>query len=660
MPGSESRSDHNFRHAKVMPRSGDAVTHTFSPSPVALAVPRALAQLAECGGAPAEQVVQPLGSRPDSAGAGELATDGARALAGTAREDPAADRATWAASALLHLTEEPGRRDIHGALVRGTARNEVAAAELAATAACLANTPPHGGAIILGASVSAELTGTGLDPEWLRHRIYELTGTCLTVDVTEAWVRGTRLLVVTAPRAIEPIRVDGRITWRVGGSCVPVDPTTWHARRMAELRFDWSAEESAVPATSARPAAIAQARGFLQDSGEVHALELAAAADAELLRRLNVVTGTGMLTNAGVLAFVGRGAPCVDYIRREQAGGDSVIRVRREGRSLLEELAEAFLAIDVNNRTLHLRSGLSVGQLNEVPPLAAREAVVNGVAHREWAVAEPTVIEHVGRTLRVTSPGGFVAGVTEQNLMTHPSRSRNRALTELLAALRVAEREGIGVDRMVRDMVAVGHGLPEIREVPGPYVRTSLVGDALDEAWIEWLSRLQPRSERDDVNSLLILRHLVREGWADAVSIGPVIQLSDAEVAGALAKLAVATMAGSPVLVAVDGVPATGPRSWCLSRSARDHLSALDRLRTRGPRWPEREVVALSYARARGRISTTELASLVGASATNLGGVLKGLEDDGQLIPSRATRRGKGFYYQLAAAQPDHAPTVVR
>lgn len=34
-----------------------------------------------------------------------------------------------------------------------------------------------------------------------------------------------------APQAIEPIRVDSRIGWRVGANCVEVDPTTWHAKR---------------------------------------------------------------------------------------------------------------------------------------------------------------------------------------------------------------------------------------------------------------------------------------------------------------------------------------------------------------------------------------------------------------------------------------------
>ncbi len=60
---------------------------------------------------------------------------------------------------------------------------------------------------------------------------------------------------------------------------------------------------------------------------------------------------------------------------------------------------------------------------------------------------------------------------------------------------------------------------------------------------------------------------------------------------------------------------------------------------------PTRAEVALSWARIRGRVSTTELGSIVGASPSNLGGVLKSLESEGLLEPGRKNRRGAGFFY---------------
>ncbi len=65
---------------------------------------------------------------------------------------------------------------------------------------------------------------------------------------------------------------------------------------------------------------------------------------------------------------------------------------------------------------------------------------------------------------------------------------------------------------------------------------------------------------------------------------------------------------------------------------------------------PPRGGVARSYAQHRGRISTTELASIVDASPSNVGAHLKELESDGALIPSSPTRAGRRFHYVWAEA----------
>ena len=153
--------------------------------------------------------------------------------------------------------------------------------------------------------------------------------------------------------------MERQVNWRVGDSCVEVDGATWHAKRMAQLNYDWSAEESTVQSDAARPQAIAVARDFLLDSGDPSATELANTPDAALLRRLNAVTGHGMRTNAGVLAFVGRGSPALDYVHRDVAGADSTTRVRRTGRALLEELSEVFVSLDAHNTTRHIQTGLA-------------------------------------------------------------------------------------------------------------------------------------------------------------------------------------------------------------------------------------------------------------------------------------------------------------
>lgn len=545
----------------------------------------------------------------------------------------------------VDLKEDVSRRDRHGAPIAGDARSEAAAKYLASEAACMANTP-GGGALIVGVGDAGDLLGTGLDSEWLRHRIYELTDRKLTVDTSEALIRGTRLLVVISPQAMEPVRYHRKIRWRVDDRCEEVDPNTWFTRQWQHLRYDWSAAPSTVGISEVRPAAVEIARSFLYESGEDRAQELAAAETPQMLRMLNVVGDGDVLTNAGVLAFVGREANALDYTHHDVAGGDSTARVNRRNRSLLEELAEVFQVFEANNATRHVHTGLVVGQVRDIPVLAAREAIVNGVAHREWGNHAATRVEHIGRTLRVTSPGGFHGGVNESNIITHPSASRNVALTQLLADLRVAERQGVGVDRMVREMIRHGHRRPTIHEIEGPYVRVSLLGDTLDEPWMSWLGRLDPRREGQDVSSLLILDHLVEAWWIDDTSAADLIQLAVEEAGAVLQRLAGVRIEGQPLVEPVVGAPVDAVPAWSLTAQAREVLSRLDAEAGFVRTTRSRSEVATSYARRRGRISTAELASIVNGQASNMGSTLKPLEADGLLEPSNASRRGRGFYYR--------------
>ena len=270
---------------------------------------------------------------------------------------------------------------------------------------------------------------------------------------------------------------------------------------------------------------------------------------------------------------------------------------------------------------------------------------MNGLVHRDWLAARPTVIEHVGDTLTVTSPGGFVGGVTPANIITHPAVPRYRNLSEAMAALGLAEREGIGVDRMVRDMLAIGRPAPVIAEVDGPYVRVVLLGGAPDIAVVDLVVALTP-AHAGNVDSLLLIEHLTRNGWVDAESTTELLQRSSAEEANeAILRLADARLdaAGSaPVIAPVQGVPPGQPDAFRLSDAVRSRLAhRLALLRA-----PEgRETLLLDWSRSRGRVSSTEVADLTGLSKVTARKLLTELADAGHIKGGRPGRRGRGFFY---------------
>lgn len=543
----------------------------------------------------------------------------------------------------IDIKEEPTRRGPRGEILQGESKNERAAAYLAHELACLANTP-GAGAIILGISDDGEHIGTSLDPEWVRHRIYQLTHQRMTVDVRVGSLNDTRLLILRAPEALEPIRSKQRIFWRVADNCVEVDAASWSERRLYRAGYDWSAQVSGHRLTDARPAALEAARHFLRQAGDEGSQSLASASDEDLLRRLNVVASDGVLTNAGSLLFVSTPEPGLDYIRRDFQGADSTLRVTKPG-PLLAQLAEVETAAMASNPTVHVPAGLSHGQIRALPRLALREAVVNGIVHRDWMSPAPTVIEHVGNILTVTSPGGFVAGVSPSNIITHPSTPRYRSLANVVSALRLSEREGIGVDRMVAEMLASGYERPEIQEIDGPYVRVTLLGGTPDLAWMEFLSRCSPPSVSRDVDTLLLFDELIARGWIDVLRASPVLQRSTLETRAAILRLEEVRSDGKPVIVPVSGVPTTEDPAWRLSDTVRatlhyrieSHFEPSGRLQ-----------VVMDWAAKRNRVSSSEVADLTGVTQSYANTILKRLEDEGTLEPSRPNRRGRGFYYRPA------------
>jgi ATP-dependent DNA helicase RecG len=542
----------------------------------------------------------------------------------------------------IDVKEEPGRRGTNGRVLPGQTRNEAAARYLAAEMACMANTP-GGGAIIVGISDRGDRIGTELDGEWLRHRVYELTEQRLTTNVRAVELEGHRLLVLSTHQAIEPIRYEGRIKWRVDDHCVEIDPSSWHSGRTQHSGVDWSAQQSGHVVTDASPIALEIARRYLIEAGDDGA-DLASASDFDLLRRLNVALGDNHLTNAGSLLFVATPTVGIDYIRRDHPGADSTARMRSE-RSLLEQVFEVERSADAANRGVHLRGGFAHGQVRAIPPGAIREAIVNGVVHRDWLSPQPTTVEHIGDSLTVTSPGGFIGGIVPSNIITHPAVARYRSLAEALATLRLAEREGIGIDRIVRDMLALGHAAPEITEVAGPYVRVGLIGGDPDAHFLNLLADLQPNSVRADVDALLLLRHLIANGWIDVASAAPIVQRPPGESEASLNRLASVRLATEPLMIPVDGVPAASLPAWRPSRFIQGHVGLLPYLVLPEARSP----MLLAWANHRGRISSTEAADLADITIPYAGTILSALADDGLLQPGRANRAGRGFFYKPIA-----------
>ena len=418
-------------------------------------------------------------------------------------------------------------------------RGEPAARALAEAAACFANS--RGGAILVGVDdkrggVEA-LVGASLEAEWLRRRIWDLSTPRLTVEIEERVEQGVRLLVIYIPRGFDLHKVGKRITHRIDTGCVDMPPDV--QRRVIEERsgYDWSAEETSATAEDVSASAVERARGYLRASGERSRIALAARDDPELLRQLGVMTASGRLNRAGEILFVAAPhdePPLVVYRRRRAAGGSSTQRIDAR-RPLIEAYHDVRAAIDAVNEIVQVPLAGGVrAQIRIVPDDVVREAIVNALIHRDYRLPGPVDIELVGAELVVNSPGGFVSDVNEHNILSHPSEPRNATLTRAFRSLRLAEQEGVGVDRMYRDMIRTGHEPPSIIDTGGR-IRCTLLGGVPFEPIVELVGSL-PDDAQDDVDVALIVHALLDSPAVRVEELAGMLQRTEGEAHAALRR----------------------------------------------------------------------------------------------------------------------------
>jgi ATP-dependent DNA helicase RecG len=317
-----------------------------------------------------------------------------------------------------------------------------------------------------------------------------------------------------------------------------MSPAEQARHREDRLGVDWSAMASGRTADAVAPAAIEAARDRLAVFTDSRR-ELARHGDKQLLSELNLIASDGTLTRAGEVLFcrsARTASPRVIYQYRSTPGGEPSA-IERLGGPLVtdfERLLE-FIRARRHLTPITLPDGQQI-HVEDFPDLAVREAVANAVIHRDYHLAGPVAIDHSPEILVAASPGPLVAGVTPENILTHPSKPRNRSLAHAARVLGFAEEIGRGVDRMYREMIRSGRDVPKIESSPD-YVRVTLVGGAPNTQIARYAAQLPPH-ERDDTDTMLVLFQLMTERHATAGTLAPVLQKTSEEVEAILRRLA--------------------------------------------------------------------------------------------------------------------------
>lgn len=251
--------------------------------------------------------------------------------------------------------------------------------------------------------------------------------------------------------------------------------------------------------------------------------------DEELDGALGLVTtveGVRRPTVAGLL-ILGR----EDILRRHLPAHEAAFQVL-EGtdvraneffrKPLLQTFEEVELLFMARLDEQEIQAGLFRVPIPNYDRRAFREAFINALVHRDYSRLGAVYVRMDDDGLTLSSPGGFVEGITLQNLLVAAPRSRNPLLADVVKRIGLAERTGRGIDRIYEGMLRYGRPAPDYAMSDSTSVVLILQKSDADTGFLEMILRQEEHTGTAmPVDSLIILsrlRHERRLTIADLIS----------------------------------------------------------------------------------------------------------------------------------------------
>ncbi len=320
-----------------------------------------------------------------------------------------------------------------------------------------------GGVVVLGVDDSRSIVGVAEDPEQTQERLsaYLQSGCSSPVNArlgrhrhADGWVHW---ITVTRQRGFEPMRCDGRVWVRRGRSTVEPSP--------AELQDLFNAfgyvltEEQVIGSASSADIDPQAFRDYLHVLGIDTGTDPQPRSDDDLRNRGAVAERDGELrpTLYGLLAFgkdpqrfpqtAGLLIDCVAYDGPTQ--GAPVLQAARATGRLDEQIDRALGWFKALGR-FESYDEIRRHDRYLLPLDVMREALVNAVAHRDYAITGSQVLLEVFEDRAVvTSPGRLPNSITPESVQAGGRpRSRNESIANYLLSLRYIEKRGRGWPRM--------------------------------------------------------------------------------------------------------------------------------------------------------------------------------------------------------------------
>jgi ATP-dependent DNA helicase RecG len=184
--------------------------------------------------------------------------------------------------------------------------------------------------------------------------------------------------------------------------------------------------------------------------------------------------------------------------------------------------------LEARNPEEEIQMGLFRMSIPEFDKRAIREALVNAFSHRDYSKMGRVRVTVNDDGLTIANPGGFIEGVSINNLLTAEPHGRNPQLADALKRIGLAERTGRGIDRIFEGSLLFGRPLPDYTASTSVTVSLFIQRSKPDKQIAQLVSNEQNRLGRPlSLNSLLVLNTLKDLPKSTVSQIAEAINISE-------------------------------------------------------------------------------------------------------------------------------------
>ena len=269
---------------------------------------------------------------------------------------------------------------------------------------------------------------------------------------------------------------------------------------------------------------------------------------------------------------------------------------------------------------------------------AFREAFVNALVHRDYARLGAVHVRIDDDGLSISNPGGFVEGVTLDNILVTEPHPRNPLLADMSKRLGLSERTGRGIDRIFEGLLRFGRPSPDYSRSSSTSVVLRMSDGDGDRDFLELVLKEEDRTGRPmPLDSLIILSRLRQERRLTTTDLAISTQKSEQKTRITLEKLVESGL--------VEAHSLGRGRSYTLgAKLYRKSGEKSGYVRQAGFELIQQEQMILNYIKKHSFIKRADAAELCRISPFQAKRLLKKLVEEKKIV---SKGQKKGTFYEL-------------